>query len=100
MPRFIASYDLNEKNSPHYEFIAAAEKHGWSLWIKASDDKWYRLPNTTLVGEFTNQETAVEAFKAIKPTAESELGGSITIEKWIVANYTVANFNSDQIAEG
>jgi len=99
MPRFIASYDLNEKNSPHYEYLSAAEKHGWSLWVLASNDKWYRLPNTTLVGEFDTHDAAVAAFKAIKATAEAELGASITVEKWFVAAYTTNTFNSDQTAK-
>jgi hypothetical protein len=99
MPRFIASYDLNEQNSPHYEFLEAAKKHGWEPWILSSNNKWYRLPNTTLAGSFDNQEAAVSAFKAIKPSAEAELGSSITLEKWIVANYSESTFISDQIVD-
>ncbi|SMF65785.1 hypothetical protein SAMN02982989_3404 [Xaviernesmea oryzae] len=96
MASFIASYDLNDKNDPHDEYLAAAEKCGWYPWILASDDKWYRLPNTTLKGEFDTKDAAVAAFKSIKGIAEKSLGKSITVEKWIVVQYTTATFNSDE----
>lgn len=96
MPLFIACYDLNEKNSPHSEFLAAADDLGWSTWIKGSDGKWHRLPNTTLEGTFPDRDAAVKAFKAIKPAAEKKLGKTIVVEKWIVAHYSNATFSSDE----
>jgi hypothetical protein len=97
MTRFIACYDLKEtRPDPHSDYLAAAEGERWYAWLQGSDQKWYRLPNTTLVGEFSNREAAVAAFKAIKPAAEKTLGKAITVEKWIVADYSAATFNSDE----
>ncbi|WP_151611038.1 hypothetical protein [Sinorhizobium alkalisoli] len=96
MSRFIACYDLNEANSPHYEFLEAARPLGWEGWILSSSNEWNRLPNTTLVGDFASMEEAVNTFKAIKPAAEKKLGAKITLEKWIVAHYTTATFASDK----
>ena len=97
MASFIAAYDLGEAHSPHSAFLKAAKNLGWEPWIQASSDKWYRLPNTTLKGTFSTTDAAVTAFKGIKAPAERDLGYSITIEKWIVAEYTTARFNSDEI---
>lgn len=97
MATFIACYDLKETSpKPHNEFLEAAKQHGWEPWILARDNIWYRLPNTTLVGQFDSQELAVAAFKAIRPDAEKALGVSIVVEKWFVAKYVGANFNSDE----
>lgn len=97
MATFIATYDLNDKNNPHGEYLDAAEKCGWYPWIKASNGKWYRLPNTTLKGEFETKDAAVAAFKSIKGVAEKELGSTITVEKWIVAQYSASSFDSDWV---
>ncbi|WP_018900408.1 hypothetical protein [Rhizobium sp. 2MFCol3.1] len=96
MPKFIACYDLNERNNPHSEFLKAAYDLGWSVWIKDSGGEWNKLPNTTLKGTFTDSDAAVKAFKDIKPAAEKKLGKSITIEKWVVANYSSATLHSDE----
>jgi len=97
MPTFIASYDLKEtRPDPHQVFIEKAEKRGWSVWIKSSDDKWYRLPNTTLEGTFDTREEAAAALKATRADTEEEIGIRVTMEKWIVAQYSGASFNSDE----
>ena len=96
MATFIASYDLKETNpDPHSTFLKKAVEKGWLLWILSSNDLWYRLPNTTLVGTFQNQQTAVAALEATREATEREMGRTVTMEKWIVAQYDVANFNSD-----
>lgn len=95
MPTFIACYDLNDRNNPHQDFLEAAEKLGWAPWILGSSKKWNRLPNTTLHGTFDDKDAAVDAFKAIEPAAEKTLGRAITVEKWIVAQYSTATFYSD-----
>jgi hypothetical protein len=101
MTRYIACYDLKEtRPDPHASYLTAAEANGWSPWLFASDKKWYRLPNTTLVGEFTNRDAAVASFKAIKSAAEKTLARTITVEKWIVADYTAATFASDETSTG
>ncbi|PST17954.1 hypothetical protein C7U61_16725 [Rhizobium sp. JAB6] len=97
MALFIATYDLGEAHSPHSAFLKAAKSLGWEPWIKGSSEpKWRKLPNTTLEATFSDIDAAVTAFKAIKPAAERELGYSITIEKWIVIQYTEARFRSDE----
>ncbi len=97
MARFIATYDLTNTNpSPYTEFRDAAINLGWSIWILSSESVWYRLPNTTLVGEFSDMEAAKKAFHAIKGKAEAKLGRAITVEKYIIANYSSSNFISDQ----
>ena len=97
MANFIATYDLNDKNNPHDEYLEAAEKCGWYPWIRASDSKWYRLPNTTLKGEFDTKDAAVAAFKSIKGVAEKSLGSTITVEKWFVAQYSASSIDSDHV---
>lgn len=100
MAIFIACYDLKDKNNPHQDFLEAAEALGWGPWIKGSNGKLYKLPNTTLEGTFADKEAAVRAFKAIKPAAEKTLGSPITVEKWIVAKYSEATFSSDINVDG
>ena len=99
MPTFLASYDLKEtKPDPHQTFLEKAKARGWEPWIKATDGKWYRLPNTTLEGTFDSQEKAVAALNATREDTEKAMGIAVTMEKWIVALYSTANFNSDVIA--
>jgi hypothetical protein len=96
MPTFIATYDLKEtRPDPHQTFIEKAETHGWSAWIKGNG-KWYRLPNTTLEGTFDTRDAAVAALKAARTDTEKEIGIAVTMEKWIVAQYGTATFNSDE----
>ncbi len=96
MATFIASYDLKETNpSPHSKFLEHARNNGWQLWILSSANEWYRLPNTTLVGTFANEDAAVAALKKTRTDTQSELGRTVTMEKWIVAEYGAASFDSD-----
>lgn len=97
MATFIATYDLNKMYNPHQCFMDAAIKLGWSPWIKGSDNRWHKLPNTTISGEFSSQDAAVKAFQAIEPAAEKELKQPITVEKWIVAQYSMGSFISDDV---
>ncbi|MHC1548794.1 hypothetical protein [Phyllobacterium sp. K27] len=96
MPKFIATYDLRETNpSPHSTFLDQATKNGWALWILSDKDEWYRLPNTTLVGVFDNRPAAVAALKATRSATEKTLGRDVTMEKWIVTDYSGSTFDSD-----
>ena len=96
MPDFIATYDLRETNpSPHGEFLEQAKKKGWKLWILSSDNEWYRLPNTTLVGDFPSKDAAVKALKDTRAATESELRIKVTMEKWIVSERGSSSFDSD-----
>lgn len=101
MPKYIASYDLEDTNpSPYDAFIEAAEKKGWFPWVwSGTYQKWYRLPNTTLIGEFETRAKAVEALKAAHSKAQSVIRRPFKMSKWIVANYTAASFSSDETVE-
>lgn len=96
MPKFIATYDLtNTTPNPYTEFIKQAGKLGWSSWILSSKDIWYRLPNTTLIGTFPTRDAASAALKKACDNTSAELGKAVTMEKWIVAEYSGATFDSD-----
>lgn len=96
MPRFIASYDLKSSSpNPHSTFLDEAKKLGWQCWILSSNDFWYRLPNTTLVGTFSDMNAAKVAFNAIKPATEAVIGVAVIVEKHIIAEYSSVSFNSD-----
>jgi hypothetical protein len=96
MPSFIATYDLKETNpDPHVTFLAEARKRGWNYWIRSSTGLWYRLPNTTLQGDFNNLDAAVAALQATRAATEAEIQFPVTMEKWIVAQHVGARFDSD-----
>jgi hypothetical protein len=61
-----------------------------------SNDQWYRLPNTTLAGVFDTTALAEAALEKTRAATEKAIGITVTIEKWIVAEYSSARFNSDQ----
>ncbi|MCC8966143.1 hypothetical protein H8A95_28425 [Bradyrhizobium sp. Pear76] len=97
MPTYLASYDLKETNpDPHSTFLKQAAAYKWKLWILGSNNIWYRLPNTTLQGTFANMDAAEAALKAVRDATEREMGRTVTMNKWIIAEYGVARFNSDQ----
>ncbi|MBR0860922.1 hypothetical protein ACVIWV_006027 [Bradyrhizobium diazoefficiens] len=89
MPRFIASYDLKEtRPDPHEHFLTNAIECGWSPWI-VDDDTLFTLPNTTLQGSFVDQTQAVAALNAARAETEKELGITVIMEKWIVAQSVI-----------
>lgn len=96
MRRYVLSYDLKKTTpDPHSEFLRKAAKVGWKpwAWIESSK-KWYRLPNTTLVGHFETRALAEAAFdKAI--AAATEAGKTVIVEKYFFAVYTEALLNSN-----
>lgn len=96
MTDYVISYDLKRTNpDPHTKFLEQAGKVGWRAWILASDGYWYRLPNTTLIGEFINRAAAKAAFdKAVAVTAV-EIGIPVTVEKFFLAAYSEALIDSD-----
>jgi hypothetical protein len=82
VPNYIASYDLEEAHpDPHLMFLEKAIEHGWTYWIQAKNDRWYRLPNTTLVGSFNTLDEAVAALKAARAATEAEIGRRVNIGK-------------------
>lgn len=97
MPDYLVTYDLQQtRPDPHHEFIEQAEAGGWAVFKWGTQSKkWLRLPNTTLVGEFTDLGAAKAAFDAVKPAIEAALGVSVTVEKFILVAYGAHSFNSD-----
>jgi hypothetical protein len=96
MPTFNATYDLKETNpDPHAKFLEQARKHGWNYWILSSGNVWYRLPNTTLDGTFDTIAAAEQALHATRAATEAEMGRVVTMEKWVISQYTTGRFNSD-----
>ncbi|ASS57594.1 hypothetical protein [Rhizobium leguminosarum] len=100
MARYIAVYDIAETYpDPHSEFITQAEKLGWVTWVWApARQKWYKLPNTTLIGEFADRDAAKAAFNDAAKAARAEVG-KLTIEKYFIADYGAGAFDSDVTAD-
>lgn len=100
MPRFVISYDLEDTHpDPHSELLKHAEAFGWSVWIYApATSTWYRLPNTTLLGEFPSRESAKQAFDGAVETTRASIG-KCKVTKYFVAGYDGATFNSDETSK-
>ena len=97
MATFIATYDLKwSQTTPYSEFKEQAQKLGWASWILAGNRKWYKLPNTTLEGTFASMEAAEKAFLAIAGATAAATGRIVEVEKWIIAEYSSARFNSNE----
>jgi hypothetical protein len=97
MPTFFATYDLREtRPDPHEKFIENAGRFGWTTLIwGATAKKWYKLPNTTLTGDFDDRPAAVTALKAARTATASDLGQCV-LEKWIVITSGGSTFESDE----
>ncbi|WP_455872873.1 hypothetical protein [Rhizobium yanglingense] len=100
MARYIAVYDIADTHrDPHAAFIAQAEKLGWSTWVWAlTAKKWYKLPNTSLIGDFQDRDAAQAAFNAAAKAARAEKG-ELTVEKYFIADWGSATFDSDVKAD-
>lgn len=99
MSRYMLSYDVQAVTpSPYGPLIEALAAEEWHPWIKSGNGRFYRLPNTTFVGEFVTRDDAKAAFFRAVQVASREIGRSIMVEKWIVATYLDATFDSDRTA--
>lgn len=97
MPNYLVSYDLKETRlDAHSIFLKRAIADGWSCWILASNNVWYRLPNTTLVGAFDNFAVAEAKLEAVRVAAQSDLGSVVSMSKWSIVDYGYVRFNSDE----
>lgn len=95
MARFLASYDLTNKNpSPYGPFLEHAANNGWEPWVPFDGGK-NRLPNTTLRGEFATLPLAVAAFEQSILDTSRDIG-AIIVPKWIVAEYLTSTSKSDE----
>jgi hypothetical protein len=99
MTQFLGTYDFKKTSpEPYTAFLAAAERHGWYHWI--TDDttgKRFRLPNTTVQGDFINYTAAAAAFDVALNEAARAIGKSIMIEKWFIAERGASTFSSDTV---
>lgn len=100
MTFYVMSYDIKKTiPDPYGEFLNRADKLGWKVWVWApSVKRWYRLPNTTLVGEFTNRDAAAIAFDNAVSNTSAALGIPVTVEKFFLAAYSESFFDSDVTA--
>lgn len=101
MSYFIVSYDLQSSGQdPHEEFITQAEALGWAPWIYASaKEKWYKLPNTVLIGDFASHDVALSAFKSTIAATTNSMGRAVKVEKFFLAAYSRPSFKSDVISD-
>jgi hypothetical protein len=102
MPDYLVTYDLRETSpDPHGEFIRQSDARGWSpyKWGPQSQ-KWLRLPNTTLVGDFATRDAAKAAFDEAKKATEGAIGQTVTVEKYILVAYSNWLFDSDEKVAG
>jgi hypothetical protein len=84
MTEYVVSYDLKETApKPHKEFILAAEKEGLLYVFQVTD--LYRLPNTTIWGNFDSAEAVKAAFERAQTAAEKKLGIKIVLEKRLIS---------------
>ena len=65
--------------------------------IIAADGRKYKLPNTTLTGNFQTRAAADASRQTAIANTNSALKTQINMEKWIIAEYTGATFNSDDV---
>ena len=75
--------------------MAQARKHGWEYWILSDKDVWYRLPNTTIVGDFADMTAARKAFDDAVAATALDIKKPVVVEKSITVQYTVSRFTSD-----
>ncbi|ATC30990.1 hypothetical protein CA606_00745 [Caulobacter vibrioides] len=81
MTSYLVTYDLKETTpKPHRAFIQAAEKEGF-LYVFQGTRDLFRLPNTTLWGEFASCDLATKAFDRAKAAAARSLGVTVYVEK-------------------
>ncbi|WP_425665712.1 hypothetical protein [Sinorhizobium fredii] len=101
MTDFIAVYDLKKTTpSPYSEFINQAENRGWSRWIWGpKNGKWLKLPNTTLIGDFSSAEAAKNAFDQAVAAAGQAIGLKVVVEKHLIATYEARSYSSDEKAD-
>lgn len=101
MTDFIITYDLTRTNpEPYGTLLDEAETRGWSRWVwGAQSQKWFRLPNTTLIGEFADRSAAKKAFDDAVSATGTQIGRKVTVEKFFLASYSGSLFSSDEKLE-
>ncbi|RWN05735.1 hypothetical protein [Mesorhizobium sp.] len=98
MPKkYLVTYDVAEtRPDPHGKLLDLADEHGWSSYIWGeTSGKWFHLPNTTLVGEFSTQSDAKRAFDALVAAVSEEINRPIKVTRFFLGRYTESMFNSD-----
>ncbi|TGS95265.1 hypothetical protein EN814_16310 [Mesorhizobium sp. M2D.F.Ca.ET.171.01.1.1] len=98
MPKkYCITYDIaDSRPDPHGKLLELADEHGWSSYIWGeTSGKWYHLPNTTLVGEFSTQADAKGAFDALVAAVSLEINRPVKVTRFFLSRYTESLFNSD-----
>ena len=82
MMKFIATYDLAE--GVHSEFLANAKEQGWSTEVPTKNAELWKLPNTTLYGQFNDLNDAKSRFRsADRATARNVSKQTVVSKVWI-----------------
>lgn len=97
MPDFGATYDLKwSTDTPYSEFKNQADKLGWKSWVLAGNGVYYKLPNTALVGSFSDMAAAEAAFAAIAAKTSAATGKVVTVDKWFIGQCPAWRVQSDE----
>lgn len=96
MTNFLISYDLNATGSPHKRFLTEAINHNLLFVLSDSGSAHaYRLPNTTLWGQFSSVADARKALFEVAAAVEKMTKVKVVIEKFAVSHLGQARWNSD-----
>ncbi len=78
--RFILSYDLTgAKDSDHADFKLELQTHGWDACISTKKGR-KKLPETTMVGKFSDQETAKNTVTTSATAKSIKIGRYLVVE--------------------
>jgi len=95
MAEYLITYDFKVTVTSQYRtFSLCAEPQGL-LYVYKADDL-FRLPNTTIWGEFVSKEAARTAFDNAQAAAEKKLGVKMTLEKRVVTRMSDFFVRSDK----
>jgi hypothetical protein len=97
MPKYIISYDIN---AAHKKFLTECEVGGLLYVIDGytQDNTMYlyRLPNTTVWGEFSNKDAAQSAFNAAHQRTNSASLQTVVVEKRMISDFNEYSVGSDR----
>lgn len=100
MTEYVACYDLQSAFDPYSQFLDQAEAKGWRRWIWGPNaQKWLRLPNTTLLGEFASASAAKAAFDSAVAATTLEIGSKVIVTKHLIGTFSETSFQSDEKAD-
>jgi hypothetical protein len=82
MPKYVVSYDVStDVPDAHPDVSTALKAAGWTIWMPK------RLPSTTLIGDFPDHRSAVQAFLVGVTDAENRRRSAL-VTKYLVVEWT------------